>query len=138
MAVIQRFEDIDGWQKARELVREVYKIRSKGALSRDYALTDQLCRAAISTMSNTAEGFSRGSDSDFARFLDMSKASASELQSLLYVALDANYIRKEQFERLYGLAEEVKSLIGGFTKYLRSPSGKRGSSTRRRPASSDQ
>ena len=119
MATIKRFEDIQAWQKARELVREIYQVRAIGPLSKDFGLRDQLCRAAVSSMSNIAEGFSRMSEKDFAHFLDISRGSVLEVQSLLYVALDVGYIEKSQFERLYGLAEETTSLIGGFTSYLR-------------------
>jgi four helix bundle protein len=109
MATIGRFEDIQAWQKARELVCEIYKISSKGRLDKDFALRDQLCRAAVSSMSNIAEGFSRISDKDFARFLDIARGST----------LGIGYIEKEEFERLYKLADETTSLIGGFTSYLR-------------------
>ena len=119
MATIKRFEDIQAWQKARELVREIYQVRAIGPLSKDFSLRDQLCRAAVSSMSNIAEGFSRMSEKDFAHFLDISRGSVLEVQSLPYVALDVGYIEKSQFERLYGLAEETTSLIVGFTSYLR-------------------
>jgi len=70
-------------------------------------------------MSNIAEGFARKSDRDFARFLDIAKGSATEVLSLLYVALDIGYIKQDEFGRLSKLAEEVASLISGFTSYLR-------------------
>jgi four helix bundle protein len=92
MATIKRFEDIEAWQKARELVRQVYQICNGSRLSKDFGLRDQLCRAAVSSMSNVAEGFSRNSDKDFARFLDIAKGSVLEVQSLLYVALDIGYM----------------------------------------------
>jgi four helix bundle protein len=119
MAAIRRFEDIEAWQKARELVREVYRMCADGRLSRDFGLRDQLCRAAVSSMSNVAEGFSRNSDKDFAHFLDIAKGSVLEVQSLLYVALDINYIGKEEFERLYELADKAASFMGGLIVYLR-------------------
>jgi four helix bundle protein len=123
MATIRRFEDIEAWQKARELVREAYKVCGEGRLNKDFGLRDQLCRAAVSAMSNVAEGFSRNSDKDFAYFLDIAKGSALEVQSLLYVALDVGYIAKEDFERLYRQADTVASLIGGLILYLRKRSG---------------
>jgi four helix bundle protein len=70
-------------------------------------------------MSNIAEGFARKSDKEFARFLDMARGSAIEVQSLLYVALDVHYMDGHQFERLHRLADEAASLIGGLTSYLR-------------------
>jgi len=119
MPTIERFEDVQTWQKARELVREVYKLRSDGPLSKDFGLRDQLCRAAVSAMSNVAEGFARNSDKDFAHFLDVARGSAMEVQSLLYVALDVGYIEKSEFERLYQLGRETSLLIGSLISYLR-------------------
>jgi four helix bundle protein len=119
MATIRRFEEIQAWQKARELVREIYQISVEGRLSRDFGLRDQICRAAVSAMSNIAEGFTRNSNKEFAHFLDIAQASATEVQSLLYVALDAGYINKGEFERLYNLGGETILLIGSFASYLR-------------------
>jgi len=119
MATIKRFEDIQAWQKARELVREIYLACTTGRLSKDFALRDQFCRAAVSSMSNIAEGFSRTSEKDFAHFLDIARGSVLEVQSLLYVASDVGYMEKNEFERLYKIADETVSLIGGFTSYLR-------------------
>jgi four helix bundle protein len=119
MSTIRRFEDLQAWGKARELVREIYKTCAEGSLKRDFGLTDQLRRAAVSAMSNVAEGFGRKGDKEFARFLDMAKGSVVEVQSLLYVALDVRYIPEEEFQRLNRLADETASLIGGLTSYLR-------------------
>ncbi len=127
MATIGRFEDIQSWQKARELVRRVYSLSARGAFGKDFGFKDQICRAAVSCMSNIAEGFARKSDKDFAHFLDMSRASAIEVQSLLYVALDIGYVAKKEFEALHKMADETVSLVGGFTSYLRSSSTKNGS-----------
>ena len=117
MAVIKRFEDIKAWQKARELVREIYMMCAEGRLSKDFGLKDQICRAAVSSMSNVAEGFARNSDKQFAHFLDIARGSVIEVQSLLYVALDVGYIEKDKFEHLYKMAEETAALIAGFTSY---------------------
>jgi four helix bundle protein len=92
MAAIKRFEEIKAWQKARVMVREVYKACAAGTLSKDYGLKDQICRAAVSSMSNIAEGFGRNSNKDFAHFLDIARGSAMETQSLLYVALSRSLI----------------------------------------------
>jgi len=125
MAIIRRFEDIEAWQKARELVCEIYKACAQDRLGRDFALRDQICRAAVSSMSNIAEGFSRNSDRDFAHFLDIAKGSILEVQSLLYVALDIGHLGKDEFERLYELTDKTASLIGGFIVYLRKRSDPR-------------
>lgn len=122
MATIERFEDIQAWQKARELVREIYRACTEGRTSRDFGFRDQICRAAVSSMSNVAEGFARRSDRDFAHFLDIARGSVMEVKSLLYVALDVGYVEKSEFEKLYKTADETAALISGFTSYLRYPS----------------
>ena len=119
MATIKRFEDIKAWQRARELAQIVYQTSSAGEFARDFGLRDQFRRTAVSVMSNIAEGFARKGDRDFARFLDISKGSSVEVQSILYVALDAGYTRREEFEKLYGFAEEINSMISGLSLYLR-------------------
>jgi four helix bundle protein len=88
MGTITRFEEIHAWQKARELVREIYKTSNTNLFNKDYGLKDQIRRAAVSSMCNIAEGYGRKSDKDFAHFLDIARASALEVQSILYVALD--------------------------------------------------
>ena len=119
MATIRRVEEIQAWQKARELVREIYRTCAQGPLAKDFGFRDQLRRAAVSSMSNIAEGFARKSDREFARFLDMARGSVVEVQSLLYVASDVHYIETHDFDRLSRLADETASLIGGLTTYLR-------------------
>ncbi len=119
MASIRRFEEIIAWQRAKELVKEVYGICGDGKFNRDFDLKDQICRAAVASRSNIAEGFGRRSEKDFAHFLDIARGSALEVQSLLYVARDVDYISDADFERLYILAEDTTSLIAGFTGYLR-------------------
>jgi four helix bundle protein len=117
---IQKFEDIEAWKKARELTKSIYKISSKDGFSKDWTLRDQIRRAAISIMSNIAEGFDSGFSNEFARFLNISRRSASEVQSQLYVAVDQIYISKGEFEQLYHETEEIRKMITGFIKYLRS------------------
>ena len=119
MPAIKRFEEIVAWQKAKDLVSEIYLVCADSRFSRDFGLKDQICRAAVSAMRNIAEGFGRKSGRDFAHFLDVARGSGLEVQSLLYVARDLNYISEKDFERLYQLADETICLIGGFTSYLR-------------------
>jgi four helix bundle protein len=115
---IERFEDIQAWQKARELARMVYGVTGRGTFGRDYGLHDQIRRAAGSVMANVAEGFDAGSDTEFVRFLRYARRSASEVQSHLYVALDQSYVTQAQFDQMYQTAAEAKRLIGGFIRYL--------------------
>lgn len=119
MGTITRFEDIEGWQRARELTKNVYQLTSKGEWSRDFGLRDQIRRAAVSAMSNVAEGFERRGDVEFRRFLAMAKASAGEVRSQLYVALDLGYVTEQQFASAFKLAERTSSTIGAFITYLK-------------------
>ena len=124
MAAIRRFEDIQAWQKARQLVREIYWISSSGTFQRDYPLRDQIRRAAVSAMSNIAEGFARKTSRDFAYFLDVARGSAVEVQSLLYVAFDVGYINADLLKTMQTMTDEVIALVAGFTSYLRGPRGR--------------
>jgi len=118
---IEKFEDIKAWQEARELVRLVYKaIETNKKFERDYRLINQLQGSAVSTMANVAEGFSRKSNKEFIQFLFISKSSAAEVQSHLYVALDQGYITEKVFDKIYKQAEIVSKMDSGFIKYLRS------------------
>jgi len=119
MAKIRRFEDIEAWKKARILVKEVYKVTAEGKFSKDFSLKDQIRRAAVSIISNIAEGFSRQTDQEFVQFLHIAKGSTSEVQSQLYIALDLGYISQEEFSKLYNQADEVARLVTGFIKYLK-------------------
>ena len=119
MAPLRRFEDIEGWQRARELTRGIYNCTTAGAFAKDYALRDQIRRAAISVMSNIAEGFERSGTGEFIQFLGMAKGSVAEIEAHLYIALDQAYISQDQFKRLRSLAMSTKGLTAGFMHYLR-------------------
>lgn len=116
---INKFEDIEAWRKSRELTKVIYNISSKINFSRDFGLKEQIRRATVSVMSNIAEGFDSGFKAEFARFLSMSRRSASEVQSQLYVALDQSYIDQNEFNLLYNNTEEIRKMITGFIKYLK-------------------
>ena len=118
MARIEQFEDIDAWKKARELAQAIYEVTSVAEFARDFGLRDQIRRAAVSVMSNIAEGFERSGDKEFRQFLSLAKGSAGEVKAQLYVALDARFLSQEQFDQLYSLATETGRLIGGFMRYL--------------------
>jgi len=116
---IEKFEGIKAWQEARELTKMIYAISDKGKFAKDFRLKDQIRSAAASIMANIAEGFDSQSDVEFVKFLIYSRRSASEVQSHLYVALDQEYLPKEQFEKLSEDIVKVKNLIYGFIRYLR-------------------
>ncbi len=109
----KRFEDLIAWQRARSLTKVVYEVTASGPFARDLGLRDQIRRAAVSVMSNLAEGFERGGRTEFHQFLSMSKASCGELRSQIYVALDARYLDQKTFSELMSQAEEVGRIVGG-------------------------
>jgi len=115
---IRRFEQIDAWKTARNLTKDIYAVSTAGAFHRDFALRDQIRRAATSVMANIAEGFSRRSDREFVQFLFVSKASAAELQSHLYVALDQSYVNPTEFEQLYDKTDHCASQVSNFITFL--------------------
>ena len=118
MSSFEKFEDIEAWKKARELTKAIYATTNDGSFARDFGLRDQIRRAAVSTMANIAEGFGRGGNKEFIQFLAVAKGSASEVQSQLYVALDAGYLNQTQFKELYTETETTARLIGGLLRYL--------------------
>ena len=119
MSRIDRFEDIEVWRKARELVKAIYAISNEGSFSRDFGLRDQIRRAAVSIMSNIAEGFERDGDREFLQFVSIAKGSTGEVRAHLYVALDAGYIDQETFARLFDMATQISRMLAGLMKYLR-------------------
>ena len=118
---ITRFEDIEAWQEARKLVKMLHQIVIKNQkFKRDFRLVNQIQDAADSSMSNIAEGFARRGNKEFVQFLFISKSSAAEVQSHLYVAFDRGYISQDEFDMIYNQAETVSKMDSGFIKYLNS------------------
>jgi four helix bundle protein len=120
MATISKFEDIEAWQLAREMTKAIYAISNDGAFARDFGLRDQIRRASVSIMSNIAEGFERGGDKEFFQFVSLAKGSSGEVRAQLYVALDADYIDQQTFNRLSDMATQINRMLAGLMKYLRS------------------
>lgn len=116
---IERFEDIEAWKAARNLVKSVYGRTRAKPFHQDLDLRRQMRRAAVSVMSNIAEGFDSGSDPEFARFLRISRRSASEIHSHLYVCVDQEYLDTKAFDALYAEARKTEEWIGGFLRYLK-------------------
>lgn len=119
---IEKFEDLESWKVARNLTNQVYSITKKDKFSKDYGLKDQIQRASVSVMANIAEGFDSRSDKSFINFLNYAYRSATEVQSLLYVASDQKYISRTEFDKLYSDVKKIHGLIGGLIKYLKSKS----------------
>lgn len=111
-----KFEDLIAWQKARDLTRAVYQATAAGSFAKDFGLRDQIRRAAVSVMSNLAEGFERGGRSEFHQFLSVAKSSCAELKSQFYVALDATHLSPSTFRQMMLQSEEVARIIGGLRK----------------------
>jgi len=119
MSTFQSFEEIEVWQKARQLTKEVYQVSGKGPFSRDFGLRDQIRRACVLIMSNVAEGYERGGTKEFLQFLSIAKGSAGEVRSQLYVALDQSYLTESVFEELSSHAREISRMLIGLMSYLR-------------------
>ena len=118
MRVFKSFEEIISWQKSRIFNKRIYEITENIGFKKDFDLVRQIRRASISISSNIAEGFERNTDKEFIYFLYVSKASAGEVRSQLYLALDLNYISKIEFDELYLNVSDISKLISGFIKYL--------------------
>ena len=116
---IERFEDIEAWQLARELTRMVYSLTKKSDFAKDYGLRDQIRNAAGSSMHNIAEGFDSETNIEFIRFLRYAKRSCSEVQSELHMAVDETYITPDEFKVAYEQARKTRAAVRGFINYLR-------------------
>jgi four helix bundle protein len=118
MPTITRFEEIEAWKTARELTRMVYSLTEQGSFARDFGLKSQIQRAAVSVMSNIAEGFECRTQAQFLDYLGHAKASAGEVRCQLYVASDLQYINQDQFNMVFDLADKSSRQIARFMSYL--------------------
>ncbi|HEB83591.1 MAG TPA: four helix bundle protein [Bacteroidetes bacterium] len=119
MPTVERFEDLQVWQEAREIVRIVYRLTRKFPSGERYGLASQMQRAAVSTMSNIAEGFERGSTREFINFLYIAKGSNGEVRSQAYVAFDLGYISQVECDDLIRRCERLSRRIHNFIEYLK-------------------
>jgi len=118
MARIERFEDLEVWQLAKNVANQIYDINSVGKFSQDYVLRDQIRRAVVSIFSNIAEGFERNGNKEFVQFLSIAKAYCGEVRAQLIFAKGRNYISVEQFESIVSNLFSLSSQIAGFVRYL--------------------
>jgi four helix bundle protein len=116
---VKNFEDLNVWKQARQLTQEVYRLTKTEKFLKDFGLRDQIRRAAISVMSNIAEGFERGGNQEFVQFLYVAKASCGEVRSQLYVALDQGYATANDSEKLLQLFRRLSGMISNLITYLR-------------------
>jgi four helix bundle protein len=126
MAKIERFEDLECWKSARELVCQIYLLCQKGPLAKDYDFQSQLKRASLSIMNNIAEGFSRFNKKDFIRFLDYSQSSPGEVKSMLYILTDIEYVPSSVIAPLHSKTDKVGNLTLGLISYLTNNNKKSG------------
>ena len=119
MSTVKKFEDLQVWQKSRAVNVQIYKLSNKNTFSRDFALRDQIRRAAISIVSNIAEGFERNGNKEFNQFLSIAKGSAGEIRAQLYIAKDLEYITEEEFNDTMSSLAEVSKMLSGLMNYLR-------------------
>lgn len=119
MPTIRRFEDLEAWKAARDLVKQAYKITASFPKNETYALANQMQRAAVSVMSNIAEGFERGSNKEFIQFLYIARSSCGELRSQSYIALDLGYTQDPEIQDMQGKCRRVAGIINGLIDYLK-------------------
>ena len=130
---VNHFEDLAIWKDARSLTREIYRLTSGPKFSKDFNLRGQIQSAAISVMSNVAEGFERSGNQEFVQFLYVAKASCGEVRSQLYVAVDQGYVSTSESEELINSFKRLSSMIGGLIQYLKN-SGTKGAKYTNRSA----
>jgi len=116
---IRTFEDLVVWQKAIEFVKEVYLLTQQGELKRDFALRDQMRRAALSIPTNIAEGFDRTSRKEYLLFLNIPKGSAGEMRSLIRVALEVGFLETDTHDRLRNSAMTLSRFLSNQMKSIR-------------------
>src|SRR6266480_1515578 len=123
---VKNFEDLEIWKDARLLTRGIYRLTKDSKFSKDFALRDQIQRAAVSIMSNVAEGFERGGNQEFIQFLYVAKASCGEVRSQLYVALDQSYVAPKDCDDASKSFRRLSIMISNLIHYLKR-SGMKGS-----------
>lgn len=118
MAMVEKFEDLMAWQKARHMASGIYRATARSSFDRDWPLRDQMRRAAVSVAANIAEGFGRSSRREFAHYLVIARGSCTELSSHCYIAEDNAFLDAVTAADIRGEAEEVARIIGGLRRSL--------------------
>lgn len=122
MATFKRFEDIQAWQRARELTVRIYRICGTNDFTKDYELRGQIRRSSTSIMANIAEGQGRRTDRDFAHFLNISLGSVAETKSHMYLAMDLGYVSEAEFHEIFGKRDEIGKMVFSLMSHLRTSS----------------
>lgn len=118
MATINRFEDLEIWQEARRLAKEIHIISVETELKNDFRFKNQIKASSGSVMDNIAEGFERDGNLEFRQYLSIAKGSAGETRSQLYRVFDFEYISEQKFEILKKDYENLSGKIKNFITYL--------------------
>ena len=119
MTTVQRFEDLEVWRDARELVKQVYALTAKFPKHETFGLASQMQRAAVSIMSNIAEGFERGGNAEFIQFLYIARASCGELRSQSYAAWDLRYVPEAEAQQIRKRCESISRRLKALADYLK-------------------
>jgi len=119
MARIEKFEDLEIWQLARQITNDIQIISNNSDLRKDYKLYSQIDSSSGSAMDNIAEGFERGGNKEFHQFLSIAKASIGETRSQMYRVLDRNYCDQKTFEIITSKCITLSKRTKAFMKYLK-------------------
>ena len=115
---VRYFEELEIWREARRLTAEIYRLTKTARFSRDFGLAGQIRRAAISIMSNIAEGFERGGNQEFIQFLYIAKGSCGEVRSQVYIAYDQGYLVQVDADQLIDALKRLSIMISNFIRYI--------------------
>jgi four helix bundle protein len=115
---VQKFEELNVYQHARELANGIYAVTRQAAFARDASLVDQIRRAAVSVVSNIAEGYERGTTTEFVQYLYYAKGSCGEVRAQLGLAADQKYLTDSDCEGLTGQCRLVSGMLHNFIEYL--------------------
>ncbi|HZY09747.1 MAG TPA: four helix bundle protein [Bacteroidota bacterium] len=116
---IERFEDLEVWQEARELCKKIKEVTSKNEFAKDFKFRDQIRDSSGSIMDCIAEGFERGGNKEFTQFLSIAKGSCGETRSQSYRAFDYEYITQEDLNDVHDRCVKLSKKISSFMSYLK-------------------
>jgi len=119
LTMINTYRDLLVWQKSMVLVTSVYKATSAFPNTEQFALTSQIRRSAVSIPSNIAEGYGRRSTGDYVRFLQIAIGSLYEVQTQIEIALNLNYLPKEQFDQLHPQCLEIERMLSSLIRKIK-------------------
>ncbi len=113
------YTELEVWKESRVLVNLIYQVSKEFPKSEMYGLTNQIRRCSVSIPSNIAEGCGRRTSADTIQFLHISRGSLYELETQIFIALDQNYLKNENFDHIFNQILKCKKLINGFINYYK-------------------